>query len=151
MHRDAQETRGNPTERLRRKATRYRTLLRQEYTAADVRALLRLLEHLLRLDPTRALQARATMRQVELEETGMDTFVTSFEEIGRVEGQIEERRAIVLRLLNRKVGPLAEELQARVEILAPAVLLTLSEALLDFTDQTDLIAWLDQQAGPPGV
>jgi len=32
-----------------------------------------------------------------------------------------------------------------------SALRTLSEALLDFTDQTDLIAWLDQQAGPPGV
>ena len=77
----------------------------------------------------------------------MDTFVISFEEIGRVEGQ----RDLVLRQLNRKVGPLADELQARVAALVPEVLLTLSEALLDFTDQTDLIAWLDQQAGPPGV
>ena len=77
----------------------------------------------------------------------MTGFVTSFEEFGRVEGQ----RDLVLRQLNRKVGPLAEELQTRVAALAPAVLLTLSEALLDFTDQTDLIAWLDQQAGPPGV
>jgi len=74
-------------------------------------------------------------------------FVTSFEEIGRVEGQ----RDLVLRQLNRKVGPLTEELQARVAALAPDGLLTLSEALLDFTDQTDLIAWLDQQAGPSGV
>jgi len=74
-------------------------------------------------------------------------FVTSFEEFGRVEGQ----RDLVLRQLNRKVGPLTEELQARVAALAPDGLLTLSEALLDFTDHGDLIAWLDQQAGPPGV
>jgi len=91
------------------------------------------------------------MRQIEVEETGMDTFVTSFEEFGRVEGPIAERRAIVLRQLNRKVGPLAEELQARVAALAPAVLLALSDALLDFTNQNDLLVWLDQQAGPPGV
>ena len=77
----------------------------------------------------------------------MTGFVTSFEEIGRVEGQ----RDLVLRQLNRKVGPLTEELQARVAALAPDGLLTLSEALLDFTDQADLIAWLDQQAGPSGV
>jgi len=66
-------------------------------------------------------------------------FVTSFEEFGRVEGQIEERRAIVLRQLNRKVGPLTEELQARVAALAP-------EGLLDFTNQTDLLVWLDQNS-----
>ena len=77
----------------------------------------------------------------------MTGFVTSFEEFGRVEGQ----RDLVLRQLNRKVGPLAEELQARVAALAPAVLLTLGEALLDFTNQGDLLLWLDQQAGPPGV
>jgi len=74
-------------------------------------------------------------------------FVTSFEELARA----EERLALVMRLLNRKVGPLTEELQARVAALAPERLLTLGDALLDFTDQTDLIAWLDQQAGPPGV
>lgn len=145
LHRDAQETRGKPTERVLRKAARYRALLGQGYTAPDVRALLRLMEHLLRLDPTLAQEARDTMRRVELEVTGMDTFVTSFEEIGREEGRLEERQAMVLRLLNRKVGPLADELHERVAALAPEALLTLSEALLDFTAQRDLAAWLDQQ------
>lgn len=144
LHRDAQETRGKPTERVLRKATRYRALLGQGYTAPDVRALLRLMEHLLRLDPTLAQEARATMRQVELEVTGMDTFVTSFEEIGRAEGRLEERQEIVLRQLNRKVGQLPEELRARVAELAPETLLTLTEALLDFTEQADLSSWLDQ-------
>jgi len=73
-------------------------------------------------------------------------FVTSFEEFGRVEGRAEGQRDLVLRQLNRKVGPLAEELQARVAALAPAGLLTLSEALLDFTNQGDLLLWLDQNS-----
>lgn len=85
----------------------------------------------------------STMRQVEVEETGMDTFVTSFEEIGRAEGQREERRSIMLRLLNRKVGPLAEELRTRVATLPPEPMLALSEALLDFATQTDLVSWLN--------
>jgi len=142
LHRDAQETRGNPTERLRRKVARYRALLQQHNNSSDIRTLFRFMEHLLRLDPERARQARDTMRQIEVEETGMDTFVTSFEEIGRTEGQ----RDLVLRLINRKVGLLTEELQARVAALAPAVLLTLGEALLDFTNQTDLLVWLDQNS-----
>lgn len=155
IHRDAQETRGNPNERLRRKVARYRALLQLGYDAREVRALLRLIEHILRLDPVRAQQARDTMRQVEVEVTGMDTFVTSFEEIGRaegrVEGQIEERQALVLRLLKRKVGPLAEATQARIGSLAPDTLLSLSEALLDFIDHADLVAWLEQHksAGTP--
>ncbi|GAB4426111.1 MAG: DUF4351 domain-containing protein [Chloroflexi bacterium OHK40] len=147
LHRDAQETRGKPTERVLRKAARYRALLVQGYTAPDVRALLRLMEHLLRLDPTLAQEARATMRQVELEVTGMDTFVTSFEEIGRAEGQ----REIVLRQLNRKLGQLPEGLQARVVVLVPEALLALSEALLDFATQSDLSVWLDQQDAGQGT
>lgn len=84
------------------------------------------------------------MQQVELEETGMDTFVTSIEEFGRV----EERRAVVLRQLNRKVGPLAENLHARVAALSPEQMLELSDALLDFTALDQLVAWLDRRESP---
>lgn len=65
LHRDAQETRHDPAERLWRKVGRYRALLRQGYSAADIRQLLRLIEHLLRLDPTLADQAHLAMRHVE--------------------------------------------------------------------------------------
>ena len=146
LHRDAQETRGKPSERVQRKVLRYRTLLRQGYPASEVRALLRLMEHLLRLDPELARQARDAMRHVEEEELGMTTFVTSFEEIGRAEGRADERRDLVLRQLARKVGPLAPELQARVAALDPEALLSLSDALLDFATLADLTAWLEQQA-----
>jgi hypothetical protein len=147
LHRDAQETRGQPEERLRRKVARYRALFRQQYAASDIRALFRLIEHLLRLDPVLARQALAQMHQVEMEETGMDTFVSSVEEIGRAEGRVEERLGLVVRQLQRKAGPMATELQARVTALSPARLLDLSEALLDFASQADLIAWLNQHAG----
>jgi hypothetical protein len=140
LHRDAQQTRGRPEERVRRRAARYRALLRQNYAAEDIRTLLRLIEHMLRLGPQFAEEAHATMQQVEQEETGMDTFVSSIEEFGI----LKERRTLALRQLNRKVGPLAEELQARVAALAPERLLELSDALLDFTSTADLVAWLDE-------
>jgi hypothetical protein len=146
LHRDAQATRGNPEERLRRKVTRYRALLRQGHRAEEVRVLLRLMEHVLRLGPALAETARAAMRQVEVEETGMDTFVTSFEEIGAARGRADERRDLVLRLLDRKIGPLSADLRAQVAALAPEALLDLSEALLDFTSVDDLSAWLAQRA-----
>lgn len=79
----------------------------------------------------------------------MTRFITSFEEFGRAEGQLEERRAIVLRLLNRKVGPLAEQLHTRVAALPPEQLLALSEALLDFAAQTDLVSWLNANSDTP--
>lgn len=156
LHRDAQETRHNPAERLRRKVGRYRALLRQGYSAADIRRLLRLIEHLLRLDPDLAHEARYAMRQVEQEEIGMDTFVTSFEEIGRAEGLaqgraeglavglIQGQRELVLRMLDRKVGLLAPEIRERVAALSPERLLALSDALLDFTSLIDLTTWLEQ-------
>jgi hypothetical protein len=141
LHRDAQETHGRSQERLRRRAARYRVILRQGYRAHDIRRLLQLMEHLLRLPPPLVVVARDQLRRVEQEETGMDTFVTSFEEIGRM----EERRDIVLRLLRRKVGALPDDVQARIAALSPEQLLTLSEVLLDFTTPEDLATWFDGQ------
>lgn len=62
------------------------------------------------------------------------------------EGRWEEARSLVLRQLGRKVGPLSEGLQVRVSQLALEVLEALGEALIDFSDVTDLQTWLDQQA-----
>jgi hypothetical protein len=147
LHRDAQATRGDPHERLQRKVARYRALLRQGYRAEDVRALLRLMEHLLRLSPAWARQARTALRQVEQEELGMDTFITSFEEIGRAEGRAEGQRDLILRQLERKVGPLASDVAQQISALAPDQLLDLSDALLDFTSSADLMDWLATQPG----
>jgi hypothetical protein len=80
------------------------------------------------------------------EETGMTTLISDIEAFGRAEGQIQERKAIVLRLLTRKLGPLDQALTERVVALKPEALLDLSDALLDFTAPSDLSAWLDQRA-----
>ncbi len=166
LHRDAQETRGQPAERLRRKVARYRALLQQGYTASEVRVLLRLMEHILRLDPVLAQRAFDQMRQVEQEVYGMEHFVTSFEEIGReaglaeglalgriegrAEGQVQERRDLVVRQLERKVGSLPLEIREQLMALTAEQLLRLSDALLDFTHMADLTAWLAQEATAPG-
>ncbi|MCU0570658.1 MAG: DUF4351 domain-containing protein [Oculatellaceae cyanobacterium Prado106] len=64
---------------------------------------------------------------------------TSWEERG-----IErERRSLVLRQLNRRVGALPESTQAQVEALSFDQVGILSEALLDFTSLTDLENWLE--------
>jgi hypothetical protein len=109
------------------------------------------MEQLLRLSPAWARQARTALRQVEQEELGMDTFITSFEEIGRAEGRVEgraeERRNLVLRQLERKVGPLASDVAQQISALAPDQLLALSDALLDFTSSADLMDWLATQPG----
>jgi hypothetical protein len=144
LHRDAQETRGQPAERLQRKVLRYRAMLRQGYRADDVRTLLRLMEHVLRLDPIWARQARTALRQVEEEESGMTTFITSFEE--------EAQRALVLRQLERKVGPLNQAFRQQINELSAEQVLLLGDALLDFTSLADLVAWLaNQEAGTQRV
>ncbi|NJO82385.1 MAG: DUF4351 domain-containing protein [Blastochloris sp.] len=150
IHRDGQATRGDPQARLQRKIARYRAMLQQGYAAEDVRRLIRLMEHILRLPEPLRHPARTALQQVEEEELGMSSFVTSFEEIGMAKGQVVERQALVLRLLNRKVGELPPAIQQRVEALSPEALLVLSEALLDFATLADLMAWLEQQRSTVG-
>ena len=65
---------------------------------------------------------------------------------GRQEGRQEEAQSFVLRLLNRKVGPLSEDWQTRVGQLPLDALEALGEALIDFSDLADLQVWLDQQS-----
>ncbi len=121
--------------------------------------LLRVMEHVLRLDPALAQQAFDQMRQVEQEVYGMEQFVTSFEEIGREAGRIEGRaegllegqRDIVLYLLERKVGVLTGEIRDQISALTTDQLLRLSAALLDFTSVADLTNWLQQQATGSGA
>jgi predicted transposase/invertase (TIGR01784 family) len=58
------------------------------------------------------------------------------------EGRQEEGLSLVLRLLTRRVGVLTPELEAQVRSLSLTQIEGLSEALLDFTDISDLRAWL---------
>ena len=62
---------------------------------------------------------------------------------GREEGLAQER-ALVMRLLNRKVGELPEAIALQVEALAIESLEDLGEALLDFDGRSDLETWLGQ-------
>jgi hypothetical protein len=61
---------------------------------------------------------------------------------GRVEGRMEEKLAITLRLLNRKLGNLSEEIATQIKSLEPNQLDILTEDLLDFQTFDDLYRWL---------
>jgi Domain of unknown function (DUF4351) len=56
---------------------------------------------------------------------------------------VKEGQALVLRLLNRRVGNVSIELETRVKALPLSQLEELGEALLDFSQIEDLVAWLD--------
>jgi predicted transposase YdaD len=67
---------------------------------------------------------------------------TSWKEEGRSEGRIEEKLAITLRQLNRKLGNLPEAIATQIKSLEPNQLDTLTEDLLDFQTLDDLERWL---------
>jgi predicted transposase YdaD len=61
---------------------------------------------------------------------------------GEVQGRTAGERALVLKLLTRKLGNLSIEQTTRVNGLSLDRLEALGEALLDFTGVADLEAWL---------
>lgn len=84
------------------------------------------------------------MRGVELQQTRV------YQE-AKAEGKAEEReiglqreRALILKQLNRKLGDLSPQLQARVCALSIECVESLGEALLDFDSIADLELWLNQ-------
>lgn len=60
---------------------------------------------------------------------------------GEARGRLREVQ-LVLRLLQRRIGPVSKTHQERISALPIDDLETLGEALLDFTDPADLAAWL---------
>jgi Domain of unknown function (DUF4351) len=67
------------------------------------------------------------------------------EQRGQRKGIEIGQRSLVIRLLARRVGILPVELRSQVEQLSLGQLESLSEALLDFSELTDLVNWLNHQ------
>ncbi len=91
---------------------------------------------------------RAEIARLELEEQEVVMqIVTSWMEEGlqrgRLEGRLEGELAVIMRLLNRRIGTVEPELQERIHGLSIAQLEDLAEALLDFSNEDDLVAWLE--------
>jgi predicted transposase YdaD len=61
---------------------------------------------------------------------------------GREEGKIEGERAIILRLLNRRVGNISDAVLSQIQELSVEQLEALGDALLDFSSLADLEGWL---------
>jgi predicted transposase YdaD len=66
---------------------------------------------------------------------------------GRQEGRQQGELAVIMRLLNRRIGTVEPELQQRIRQLRLNQLEDLTEVLLDFSSAEDLIAWLNKQQG----
>lgn len=66
---------------------------------------------------------------------------------GLQQGKQEGELAVVLRQLTRRIGTVDTEVQERLRGLSIAQLEDLAEALLDFSDATDLANWLRDREG----
>lgn len=63
---------------------------------------------------------------------------------GETIGEVNEAQSLILRLLKRRVGNISIDLEARIKTLPLAQLEELGEALLDFSQMADLVAWLER-------
>lgn len=117
----------------------------------------------LRLDPARMQlisgfidsYLRLNEQEIQIFQAEIDTIessekeaamkiITSWMEEGIEQGKQSEALSLIMRLLPRKVGTIAPELQQHIQQLSLTQLEDLAEDLLDFSDIADLAAWLDQ-------
>jgi predicted transposase/invertase (TIGR01784 family) len=63
------------------------------------------------------------------------------------EAKLEEGQSLILRLLTRRIGDVAPELESQIKSLSLVQIEDLGEALLDFSEPTDLKNWLQAHKG----
>lgn len=68
------------------------------------------------------------------------------EQKGHQEGRQEEAANLILRMLTKRFGPLASDVQGAVTALSIENLEELSEALLDFDSLSELSTWIEQRS-----
>jgi predicted transposase YdaD len=61
---------------------------------------------------------------------------------GWQQGRQEGEQALILRLLSCRIGKVTPEAKSQIQSLSLPQLETLGEALLDFSEPSDLIDWL---------
>ncbi len=94
----------------------------------------------LRLNPTEKQIFQAQLNKMELEQREqIMQITTSWKEEGIKQGQV----ATILRLLNRKLGQIPEQITTKIESLGTTQLDSLTEELLNFQTIDDLISWLN--------
>ncbi len=87
----------------------------------------------------------------ETEQEDVMEIVTSWMEQGMERGAKQEAQSIILRQLTRRVGELPDPVRSQIDALSITQLESLGEALLDFSNLSDLAAWLTEQVFAPEV
>jgi hypothetical protein len=133
----------NPNERPTVKAQCLRLMVTLKLDSAKMQLISGFVDTYLRLNSTEEaiFQSQLSTMNIQEQEQIMQ-ITTSWKEQGRIEGRIEEKLAITLRQLNRKLGNLPDEIVTRIKSLEPSQLDSLTEDLLDFETFDDLNRWL---------
>jgi len=100
-----------------------------------------LIQQLLRSD----LMRESVTYQAILEEGRVEGRREALQQ-GLQQGKQEEAASLIQRLLVRRVGAVDEQLQQQIQSLSLPKLEDLGEALLDFSQPSDLIAWLQENS-----
>ena len=90
----------------------------------------------------KTIQELCTMSGLTLEDLSQSRAYQEIFGLGEARGRAQEAAAMALRQLNRRCGHLSATTTARIQALPLEQLEALAEALLDFTGQADLDAWL---------
>jgi predicted transposase YdaD len=73
------------------------------------------------------------------------TYVSNAERFGferGVQEGLQHERSLILRQLTRRLGTISPDAESQVRTLSQAQLESLGEALLDFSEPSDLVNWL---------
>lgn len=122
-----------PEATLRHCVDVFQSWLMARFKALTLEEILKMLGELTPLEETRAYKELVAKGQRMGEARG--------EALGEARGRLREVQ-LVLRLLQRRIGPVSKTHQERISALPIDDLESLGEALLDFTDTEDLAAWL---------
>ncbi|QLE54308.1 DUF4351 domain-containing protein [Nostoc sp. TCL26-01] len=133
-----------PSDRPKVKAECLRLLATLRLNPAKMKLISGFVDTYLRLNAaeTEIFQTEIAKFELVKQEVVME-IVTSWQLQGREEGRQEGRQEIVMRQLKRKVGAVTSELEERIGKLSPTQVEDLADALLDFTNLDDLVAWLN--------
>lgn len=142
-HLKTKETRKDFAARREWKFRLTRMLYERDYSRQDILNIYRFLDWILESPDELKQRFRDDLKRYE-EEKQMP-YVTSIERMGIAEGLEQgrqEERALILRLLTRRVRAVPKPLIDRISKFPIEQLESLAEALLDFTQLDDLTQWL---------
>lgn len=136
-HLKTQQTTKKPGERKAWKFSLIRRLYELGLQEKDIRNLYRFIDWVMILP--KALEAEFWQEFKQFEQEQTMSYITTGERIGYERGKQE----LVLRLLQKRVGELPQEVWERIQTLSLEQLEALGEALLDFIAIEDLLNWLE--------